>query len=97
MARTLMLAPPSALNTLPATPGMPAMPSPTTARMAMSGSICTLWIWPSCSSRWNARRTTAAARSACSCGMAQQIECSELPCEMRITEMPSSRSAPNRR
>ncbi len=29
--------------------------------------------------------------------MAQQIECSELPCEIRMTEMPSSRSAPNRR
>ena len=29
--------------------------------------------------------------------MAQQIECSELPWEMRMTEMPSSRSAPNRR
>ncbi len=42
-------------------------------------------------------RTTAAARSACSCGIAQQIECSELPCEMRMTEMPSSRSAPNSR
>jgi hypothetical protein len=26
-----------------------------------------------------------------------QMECSELPCEMRMTEMPSSRSAPNRR
>ena len=39
----------------------------------------------------------AAARSACSCGIAQQIECSELPCEIRMTEMPSSRSAPNRR
>src|ERR1700748_3229415 len=29
--------------------------------------------------------------------MAQQMECSELPWEIRITEMPSSRSAPNRR
>ena len=42
-------------------------------------------------------RTTAAARSACSCGIAQQMECSELPCEMRMTEIPSSRSAPNSR
>ncbi len=30
-------------------------------------------------------------------GIAQQIECSELPCEIRMTEMPCSRSAPNRR
>ena len=29
--------------------------------------------------------------------MAKQIECSELPCEIKITEMPESRSAPNRR
>ena len=29
--------------------------------------------------------------------MAQQIECSLLPCEIRMTEMRSSRSAPNRR
>ena len=43
------------------------------------------------------RAPRAAARSACAAGIAQQIECSELPCEIRITEMPSSRSAPNRR
>ncbi len=29
--------------------------------------------------------------------MAKQIECSELPCEINITDMPASRSAPNRR
>jgi hypothetical protein len=29
--------------------------------------------------------------------MAKQIECSELPWDMRITEMPESRSAPNSR
>ncbi len=39
----------------------------------------------------------AAACWACSCGIAQQIECSELPCEIRMTEIPSSRSAPNSR
>ena len=97
MARTFTPESPSAVNTLAAIPGVPAMPSPTTARIAWSASTSTLWIWPSASSRSKARRTTAAARSACSCGIAQQIECSELPCEMRMTEMPSSRSAPNRR
>ena len=56
-----------------------------------------LWIWPSLTSRSKAAATTRAARSASLPGMAQQMECSELPCEMRITEMPSSRSAPNRR
>ncbi len=47
MACTLTLAEPSALNTWPETPGSPAMPSPTTARMASSSSTWMLWIWPS--------------------------------------------------
>ena len=38
-----------------------------------------------------------AARSASLPGIAQQMECSELPCEIRMTFTPSSRSAPNRR
>ena len=37
------------------------------------------------------------ARSAAAAGTAKQIECSELPCEIITTEMPSSRSAPNSR
>ena len=45
--------------------------------------------------RLRARRVSARAASAS--GIAKQIECSELPCEIRITEMPWSRSAPNRR
>ncbi len=65
--------------------------------MARSLEVSTLWICPSASSRVNAARTMRSARSACAAGIAQQMECSELPCEIRITEMPSSRSAPNSR
>ncbi|MDQ1241006.1 MAG: hypothetical protein QG550_256 [Pseudomonadota bacterium] len=97
MARTLTLALASAANTCAATPCAPAMPSPTTARMLQLRLTSTLWIWPSRSSGSNARRTTRSARSASGSGTAKQIECSELPCEIRMTEMPSSRSAPNNR
>ena len=38
--------------------------------------------------------STFLARAACACGIAQQIECSELPCEIRMTEMRSSCKAP---
>ncbi len=64
IARTFTVAAPSALNTFAETPGEPAMPSPTMARIARSGSTSTLWIWPSFSSRANASRTTLAARFA---------------------------------
>ena len=97
IARTLTPAEPSAWNTFAATPSAPAMPSPTTARMLQPWSSSTLWIWPSRNSGSNARRTTRSARSASPAGTAKQIECSELPCEIRMTEMPSSRSAPNSR
>ena len=46
------------------------------------------WICPSRSSRSNAWRTTLSARAASASGIAKQIECSELPCEIRMTEMP---------
>jgi hypothetical protein len=39
----------------------------------------------------------SAARVASVSGTAKQIECSELACEMSTTEIPCSRSAPNRR
>ena len=97
IARTLTPAVPSAPNTCAATPCAPAMPSPTTARMLQPRLTSMLWIWPSRNSGSNARRTTRSARSASTSGTAKQIECSELPCEIRITEIPSSRSAPNRR
>ena len=58
IARTLTAAVASAPNTFAATPGVPAMPSPTTARMLQPGSTCTCWICPSRSSRSNACRTT---------------------------------------
>ena len=60
-------------------------------------SASTDWIWPPVSSRSKAARTTRNARSDWSRGTAQQIECSELPWEIRITEIDSSRSAPNSR
>ena len=97
MARTLTPAPASAPNTSAAMPGVPAMPSPTTLRMLWPVSASTSWICPSRSSTAKARRTVAAVRSASFSGTAKQIECSELPCEIRITEIPSSRSAPNSR
>ena len=60
---------PSALNTLPAMPGVPAMPSPTTARMPQPRSTSTFWICPPASSRVeSARARTRSARSACACG-----------------------------
>ncbi len=55
MAQTFTAAAPSALNTFADTPGVPAMPSPTTARIASSREVSTLWIWPSSSSREESR------------------------------------------
>ena len=97
IARTFTPAPARAANTLAAIPGVPAMPSPTTDRMLHARSTSTFWICPSRSSAANARRTVRSVRSASSSSTEKQIECSELPCEIRITEMPSSRSAPNSR
>ena len=58
----------------------------------------TLWIWP-CAQLGGERALARPLRRARPrrSGTAKQIECSELPCEIRITEMPSSRSAPNSR
>ena len=97
MARTLTPELPSAPNSLAAMPGVPAMPSPTTARMLQSRVTSTRWICPCRISLSKASRTTAAARSASAWASAKQIECSELPCEISATEMPCSRSAPNSR
>ena len=52
---------------------------------------------PGASSRSKASRTDRGGASASACASAKQIECSELPCEISTTEMPCSRSAPNRR
>ncbi len=78
-------------------PGMPAMPSPTTARMAISPVTPMLCTCPWASSWAKARSNTAVARATWPAGMAQQMECSELACEIRMTDMSSSRSAPNSR
>ena len=97
IARMLTPAAASAPKTLAAMPGVPAMPSPTTDRMLQPPTRSTFWIWPCRSSVSNACRTVRSVSAASASGTAKQIECSELPCEIRITETPSSRSAPNSR
>ncbi len=87
IARTLTAAFDSALNTFAAAPGVPAMPSPTTARMLQSVATATSWIWPCLSSDSKAWRTIRSVTAASGRGTAKQIECSELACEMRITEI----------
>ncbi len=97
IARTLMPALPSVPKNRPALPGMPAMSSPTTAMIAQPFVTPTRCTCPSLSSTANARSTTVRTWSAASSRTAKQIECSELPCEISMTDTPASRSAPNSR
>ena len=45
----------------------------------------------------NVSRRTDSVRLPSWFGTAKQIECSDPPCEIMMTEMPCSRSAPNKR
>jgi hypothetical protein len=96
IARTLIAARPSELNTLRgdavrarhavADDGQDAQPAHVDALNLTRRAVpC------------RTRGARSSARTACASGIAKQIECSELPWEIRITEMPASRSAPNSR
>ncbi len=78
-----------------ATPGSPAMPSPTIATIQQSRVRSTRWIWPCAISPAKASSTTCRVRSANELGTAKQMECSELACEIRITDTPAFLRAPN--
>ena len=97
IARTLMRLRASASKSRAATPGVPAMPSPTTASTAMSRSALTSCTWPRSSSRAKASLSSDTARSAWRASTTQQIECSEEPCEIITTEIPARCSAANTR
>ena len=58
-------------------PGVPAMPSPTTATTAMPGFAVTLSIRPLDNSALNARRILLTARSASVSGSVNPIELSD--------------------
>ena len=77
MATTLMPWVESAVNTRAATPGAPAMPSPTTATTAMPPRVDTLSMSPAASSLRNAWRRLATARSASVSGKVKPIELSD--------------------
>ena len=88
MARTLTPAPASAPKTSAAMPGVPAMPSPTTLRMLWPVSgVHVLDLAVAELRRQTRAAPSAAVRSASFSGTAKQIECSELPCEIRMTEI----------
>ena len=81
------------VNMRDAIPGEPAMPSPTTASVAMPR--CTSM--PSSSRRDSSRANTfsSATRASAprSAGTHRQIECSDDACEISVTEMPACWSA----
>ena len=97
IARTFTPARARAENSRAATPGEPAMPSPTTASVVMPGVALTSTSWPAVTSRENVCRRWSRAAYASRSWTTQQIECSELPCEIITTEIPASRKAPNAR
>lgn len=89
MARTLIRERPSAENRRAATPGLPAMPSPTTASAAMSRVTVTSPTRPALSSRAKAFLSAERPASTCFSCTTQQIECSELPWGIITTETPA--------
>ena len=87
MATTLIFAAASAPKTAAATPGVPCIPSPTTATVAIDGVSSTPSISPRAISPPNSRVRLSCASFASASGTLKQIECSELACEMRETEI----------
>ena len=82
-------------NTRAATPGVPTMPSPTTATTAMPGRDVTLSMRPLASSPWNARLTARTARSASGSGSVNPIELSEEAWKIVETDRRSASTATN--
>ena len=97
MARTLTPARASAPKKLAAIPGVPAIPSPTTARIVQSWVIVGGWICPYRVSDSNASSIARLATWTSDWSVAKQIECSELPWEIMTTETSASRRARKRR
>ncbi|MNI51602.1 hypothetical protein D3C73_1063360 [compost metagenome] len=97
IARMFTCARPSDSNSRAATPGWPAMPSPTAASTLTPSLTCTRCTWPAASSCENACTTASRPRAASPARTTQQIECSEEPCEIITTETCAWRSAANTR
>mmetsp|Transcript_19724 Transcript_19724/g.58210 ORF Transcript_19724/g.58210 Transcript_19724/m.58210 type:complete len:368 (+) Transcript_19724:1194-2297(+) len=98
-AMALMLTPawPSAVITLPATPGQCDMPSPTTAMMVTSSTICTDSMWPAVSSGRKTSRTACWARGPSRARSATVMDCSDEAWAMAVTLMPRECSAEKKR
>mmetsp|Transcript_17290 Transcript_17290/g.51885 ORF Transcript_17290/g.51885 Transcript_17290/m.51885 type:complete len:346 (-) Transcript_17290:1232-2269(-) len=89
MAMTFTLARPRALKKLPATPPRFFMPSPMTARMLTLSRLVTRISESRLSSTPKACSTPARALSAWLSSTATVIECSEEPCDVRMTFTPA--------
>ena len=98
IARTLMPRQPRVPKNRPALPGMPChVVADDGEDAAALRDLDPLHLALRASSAANARSTTSRTCSADCSRTAKQIECSELPCEISMTEMPASRRAPNSR
>ena len=95
IATTLMPAVASAPKTRAEMPGVPTMPSPTTAMTAMPGRAVTLSITPVASSSLKARRTLATPRSASVSGIVKPIELSDEAWKIVETDRRSASTAAN--
>ena len=93
MATTLIPPAASAEKTPAAMPGVPCMPSPTTAIVAMPVPTSTPSISPRPISPRNSRSRPSRASAASGSGTLKQIECSEEACEIRETEIRRACSA----
>jgi len=93
IATTLIFAAASAVNTAAATPGVPCMPRPTTATVAMPRLSSTPSISPRPISAVNSRSRLSRASVASPSGTLKQIECSDDACEISETDICRSCSA----
>ena len=85
IALMLMFWRPSESNTLPATPGRPFIPSPTTARIAWSRRDVDLQSAVRWNSNWNSCWIASTAAAASALRTPRQIVCSDDACEMSTT------------
>ena len=93
IATTLMPPAASAENTRAEMPGVPTMPSPTTAITATGARALTPSIRPCAISTLNARRNRATARSASAAGSVKPIELSDEAWKIVETESCSASTA----
>jgi hypothetical protein len=94
-AITLSPARASAVNTRAAMPGVPAMPSPTTAMTATSVRDATSSTSPLASSSLNARRSACTAGPASAAGSVNPMELSDEAWKMVDTDSPAACTAAN--